>query len=358
MENGDPVEIVISRNGPTDQPLTVFLFSGDTSEATAPMINTIPAGASSITVLVSPVDDTIVDGPQTATLFAFAQGFPLAMQDVVVNDDDAAMPKGTVSGRVWCDENRDGFEDGFEPGIGNVTVQLRDADNGFATVATTTTGPDGQYTFTDVDAGNYCVFFEDSDPNTIWTFNGIGGDATDSNVIEELQNTNGETNIFAVVPGGNVKDIDGGVIKLEANKLPVAGYDREGPVSNRDLVDDEENPVVITASDNALDNDIDPDGDTLEIISFGTDTTADGDGWFDWQTGSNGGELRLNTDGTFQFRDIAGEFEELGSGQFVTTELAYEISDGRGGTDTATITFGIEGEDCGCTLPPFDPFDT
>ena len=55
---------------------------------------------------------------------------------------------GTIGDTVWLDLDRDGTQDGLEPGIEGVTVTLRDAHGNV--VATTTTDADGQYAFTDV----------------------------------------------------------------------------------------------------------------------------------------------------------------------------------------------------------------
>jgi len=73
-ENGAPVSIVISRDGPTDQPLLVTLTSSDTGEATVPSSVTIPAGASSAEALVTPVDDALVDDTQLPVITASASG--------------------------------------------------------------------------------------------------------------------------------------------------------------------------------------------------------------------------------------------------------------------------------------------
>ena len=87
-EQGDPVELVISRNGPTDEPLVVTLTDGDPSETSSPVTVEIPAGQDSVTVLVDPVDDPIVDGDQTVPIVASAPDYAPATQQVTVEDDD------------------------------------------------------------------------------------------------------------------------------------------------------------------------------------------------------------------------------------------------------------------------------
>ena len=48
----------------------------------------IPAGQDSVTVLVDPVDDPIVDGDQTVPIVASAPDYAPATQQVTVEDDD------------------------------------------------------------------------------------------------------------------------------------------------------------------------------------------------------------------------------------------------------------------------------
>ncbi len=60
----------------------------------------------------------------------------------------------SISGRVYVDLDRDGVDD-TEAGVSGVTVELRDAT--YAVVATTTTGADGSYVFSNFPAGSYTV---------------------------------------------------------------------------------------------------------------------------------------------------------------------------------------------------------
>ncbi len=66
-------------------------------------------------------------------------------------------PNGaTISGRVWDDFDNDGAQDGEEPGLESMTVELR--DNGTdALVDTAATDANGNYAFTEVAAGTYKV---------------------------------------------------------------------------------------------------------------------------------------------------------------------------------------------------------
>lgn len=59
-----------------------------------------------------------------------------------------------ISGTVFKDPERDGVNGGGEPPLAGVTIEL--VQNGVV-IATTTTGPDGTYSFTDLPAGDYTV---------------------------------------------------------------------------------------------------------------------------------------------------------------------------------------------------------
>ncbi|MBQ4824461.1 carboxypeptidase regulatory-like domain-containing protein [Leisingera sp. HS039] len=94
---------------------------------------------------------------------------------------------GSLSGRYFCDTDDDNQDNnnGDEPGIQGVLVMLLDA-SGDPTGATTVTGPNGEYSFTDLQAGTYGVKFTDPDGvldgKTLITPN-VGDDASDSDAI-------------------------------------------------------------------------------------------------------------------------------------------------------------------------------
>lgn len=64
----------------------------------------------------------------------------------------------TITGLVYLDLNGDQTHQPGEPGIGGVTVTLLDATG--HTVATTTTNPDGSYTFTNLPSGDFTLQFD------------------------------------------------------------------------------------------------------------------------------------------------------------------------------------------------------
>lgn len=142
--------------------------------------------------------------------------------DQTTSDVDAGLKPvvelGSIAGRYFCDENKDGAEtDGagnFEAGVAGATVWLLLGGN---VVASTTTDSDGNYSFTDLEAGNYSVRFEDPDDVSSATEgkNFIaadqGDDATDSDVVNVGGAGNGNTATITLAAGENKTDVDAGI---------------------------------------------------------------------------------------------------------------------------------------------------
>ncbi|MFN8498615.1 MAG: SdrD B-like domain-containing protein [Anaerolineae bacterium] len=82
----------------------------------------------------------------------------------VANFGDQQAPtqgNGNVTGNVFNDLNGDGVRQPGEPGIPGVTVTLKDGAGN--TVGTTTTDPNGNYSFPNVPPGTYTVV--ETDPS-------------------------------------------------------------------------------------------------------------------------------------------------------------------------------------------------
>jgi hypothetical protein len=82
------VQGTVSRNTDTSSELTVALSSGNTNAATVPASVTILAGRNSASFFVAPVDDPLVDGPQTTIISASGTGFSPVSSTLTVNDND------------------------------------------------------------------------------------------------------------------------------------------------------------------------------------------------------------------------------------------------------------------------------
>ncbi len=115
-------------------------------------------------------------------------------------------PVGSIAGTVWQDIDRDGTQDPAEPGVPGVTVELVDETN--AVVATTTTGPDGGYVFTDLPPGTYRVRIPTLPSGTTMTPQGLGDGATGSDFVVATRMTGN----IVLEAGRNIIDIDAGLL--------------------------------------------------------------------------------------------------------------------------------------------------
>lgn len=83
--------VTVTRNGDTTAALTVTLSSSDTTEATVPASVTIAAGQTAVTFTVTAVNDTVIDGPQTARISTTAPGYGTGTVSILVNDRTTPM---------------------------------------------------------------------------------------------------------------------------------------------------------------------------------------------------------------------------------------------------------------------------
>jgi len=196
------------------------------------------------------------------------------------------------------------------------------------------------------------------DPNT-----GIVSGTPDPNASQlgnDPVNAPGIYDVPVTVDDGNGGTFTTNVTLTITNPPPVAEDDA--------LAGDEDTaaPGFDVFANNGVDVDRDPDGDTFSVtrVAAGNDVTAldplaDGADVGTPIAGSNGGLFTLNPDGTLDF-DPNGDFEGLGDGESATTEIVYQIDDGEGGIDTATVTYTVNGVNdapipVDPTQPPIDP---
>jgi len=91
--------------------------------------------------------------------------------------------------------------------------------------------------------------------------------------------------------------------------------------------------------DNGSGADSDPESDPLVVSAVGSVDANVGAA----VAGSNGGVFTIDSNGDFTF-DPNGDFTFLDTGETATTSVTYTISDGNGGTDTATLTVTLIGD--------------
>ena len=137
--------------------------------------------------------------------------------------------------------------------------------------------------------------------------------------------TNEGGNIYAIGQGAELQVPEGQTCIIIPGQLP-----NLMPLAENDAaITDEDNPVTVAAP-GVLNNDSDPDaGDTLTVTAVDT-------------SGTVGAVTAWDADGSFAY-DLNGQFEYLQAGGSTTDSFTYTISDGNGGSDTATVTITIGG---------------
>lgn len=211
---------------------------------------------------------------------------------------------------VWHDQNGNGVQDADEPGVDDVSVTLLDQDNLFA--ASTTTSGGGYYAFSGLAPGMYSVQF--SYTGAQFTTQDVGDDQFDSDA-----NSSGQTAQVEVVAGGVIDNLDAGFL---LNFPPEALDDF--------FSTDEDTPLSVPAT-GVLVNDSDPDDDDLTVIDFDSESVL-------------GAAVALDANGGFLYDPTASSMlNDLAQCQEALDSFTYTISDGNGGTATATVFISVSG---------------
>lgn len=263
--------------------------------------------------------DSDVDASGATATFTVASGQNRTDIDAGLKDPGTA----AIGDTVWIDADKDGVLDGGEAGAAGVEVKLLNASG--TVIATTTTDANGKYSFTGLNAGSYSVHFG--------TLAGFGyttaGAAADDAVNGDSDaGAGGSTGTIVLSIGETENDIDAGLVAL--NSAPEADDDAA------------ETCASVPVSIDVLDNDSDPEGDTLTITSVDGKAITEG-GSVTLDSGVIvsliGGELVV--DGSATYEGLL--FEE-----YATETFSYHISDGQGGTAEANVEVTFRGETSTC----------
>ncbi|GAA4649725.1 hypothetical protein GCM10023116_20050 [Kistimonas scapharcae] len=121
--------------------------------------------------------------------------------------------------------------------------------------------------------------------------------------------------------------------------ITVTGVNDAPEAVNDNKTTNEETKINIGADKGVLVNDTDTDtSDTLVVSAVAGSNAALGNA----VQGDNGGTFIINADGSYSF-DPGSDFQHLAVNETTTTAVTYRISDGNGGTDTATLTITVRG---------------
>ena len=143
-ENGDSATATVTRNTGTTGDLIVTLINDDTTAVTVPTSVIIPDGAVAVDFTIAPVDDTAIDGAQTASITATADGFADAIATINVTDDEAPLLTLTLTPNSIVENGGVAVGTLTRNTTGPLTVNLFSSDSSEATVPTTVTFGDTQ----------------------------------------------------------------------------------------------------------------------------------------------------------------------------------------------------------------------
>lgn len=162
--------------------------------------------------------------------------------------------KASVGDKVWLDYNHNGIQDSSEMAVRKVVVKLLDVSGNV--VASTVTDANGNYKFTNLDPGQYKLFFDMKtmewtlsgvnyryDPRTnFWTTKDVGNngyDTSDSDVVVAATDiTQGYTDVFTLVSGQYDSTRDAGIcpIVIDLDGDGVRTIARENTTGSFDLL--------------------------------------------------------------------------------------------------------------------------
>ncbi|GAA6165455.1 hypothetical protein NBRC116590_31590 [Pelagimonas sp. KU-00592-HH] len=162
-------------------------------------------------------------------------------------------------------------------------------------------------------------------------------DPTSSSIIQALVlgDRLDDTFTYTISDGNGGSDTATVTITVSGkNGDPIAADDSlEGPDATTDPAYTDEETVTQIAATDLLANDSDPDGHTLTISAVDA-------------TSTNGATVTLDGDGNLIYDPTtAAAIQALADGAFLEDTFTYTVSDGNGGTDTATVTIAVSGLD-------------
>ncbi|WP_287464225.1 SdrD B-like domain-containing protein, partial [Accumulibacter sp.] len=254
--------------------------------------------------------------------------------------DDARVPvaqRGSIGDLVWEDLNFNGVRDAGEPGIGGVTVNLRDSSG--TVVGSETTNASGLYLFNNVAQGTYQVEVL-APTGYLFTVRDAGGDdSLDSDVGTTGGSGSGFSGPIILPPGQTNLTVDAGLYRkavlgdrvwLDRDNDGIQDSNEKG-VSNVGvrLLDASGQQVDATTTD-SLGNyrfvNLNPGTYTLEFDKSVALTGAISVAKYPWSSKPNAGS------------DDALDSDVFGSG-FVATTFAFTLSSGENDlTQDAAIT--------------------
>ncbi|MRX65948.1 DUF5011 domain-containing protein [Maribacter luteus] len=297
----------------------------------------------SVSVLSNSTDNSI----DVYDHIADAENDPLT---ITIADGSPANGTASITGTVISYTPNNGYtgndvitylvDDGNNPAVSaTITVMVNAVVNEAPTANNFTVMVEGNSTNNSINVASE-ISDPENDPLTvsIQTGSPANGTATISGTVISYTPNNGFTGndvITYLVDDGNNPVVSATItvtVNAVLNNAPNAIDDEFSWTVNGSL-----NGNVLEDNGNGADSDL--DGDTLVVSQVnGSETLVS-----QTVSGNNGGQLYVLPNGNLEFLPTLGEFDYLDEGETTETAVTYQISDGNGGFDTATVTITIIG---------------
>ena len=132
--------------------------------------------------------------------------------------------RASVGDRVWYDTDKDGIQDAGERGVRGVRVFLKDTTG--TEIARTTTDVNGNYLFTDLDAGDYVVVFDTTTLPSGYRVTTQAASGSTAGNGSDANGTTGATSTITLTSGESDLTWDMGISAATAAKLSITKQTR------------------------------------------------------------------------------------------------------------------------------------